>query len=98
MRLDCQISLTSPPLDLLAGSALACVVSGLSTFYSLVDSIWQPKVCAIPDAHLLGLTAGIRGDIRADCFRSCKLSCCRDDCVFLLNFNVQSDIFAVMIA
>ena len=47
---------------------------GLSAFYSLVVSIPQPRVCTIPGAHLLGSTAHIQRNIRADCF--CALVNC----------------------
>jgi len=72
-------------------------LSGLSVFYSLV-SIWQPWVWAIRDAHLLSLTDRIQTDNRSDYFCSCKPRCCRSECVLLLGLNVQSDIFAIVIA
>jgi len=34
----------------------------------------------IPGAHLLGSTARIQRDIRAERFCSCKLCCCRQGC------------------
>ena len=49
-------------------------------------------------AHLLSSTARIQSDIRLYCFSCCKLRCYLAKCVLLLSFNVQSDIFAVMIA
>ena len=58
-------------------AVVTCAVPGLSVFYSLVVSIWKPCVCAIRCAHLLGSTARKERDIRADCFCSCKLRCCR---------------------
>jgi len=63
----------------------------------LVVSIVHPWFCTIPGAHL-GSTARIQRDIRADCFCSCTVRCCRAECVSLVSFNVQSDIFAVIIA
>jgi len=78
-------------------AVVTCAVVGLSVFYCLV-SIRQPWVCAIPGAQLLGSTAGIQRDIRADCFCSSKQRCCTAERVLLLGFKVQSDIFAVMIA
>jgi len=82
----------------LVSAVVTCAVPRLNVFHSLVVSIWQHWVCAIRGAHLLGSPARIQRDIRADCFSSCKLRCCRTDCVLLLGLNVQSDIFAVMIA
>ena len=64
----------------------------------LVVSTWQTWVCTIPGAQLLGSPARIQRDIRADCFRSCELHCCRAECILLRGSNVQPDIFAVMIA
>ena len=77
-------------------AVVICAVPGLSAFYS-VASILQSWVCVIRGVHLLGSTARIQRDIRWDCFCSCKLRCCRAERVLLLEFNVQSDIFAVMI-
>jgi len=79
-------------------AVVTCADPGLSIFYSLVVSIWQLRVCAIPGAHLLGSIARIQRDIRADCFCSCKLRFCRAECVLLLGFNAHSAIFAVLIA
>ena len=73
-------------------------VPGLSVFYSLAASTWQSRVRAIPGAYLLGSTARIHRDVRAHCSCSFELRCCRAECVLLLGFNVQSDIFADMIA
>ena len=126
---------------------LSCAVPGLSWFYSPVASIWQTRVCDIPDAQLQGwklvidkttaqsracfwrcdlrcykpecillpycfhlASLGVRCSRRTpsglDCshskrhsyrlFCSCKLCCCRAECILLLGFNVQ--FFAVMIA
>jgi len=75
---------------------VTCAVPGLSVFYSLVVSSLQPLVCVFRGAHLLGSTARIQRDIRSDCFCSCKLRCRRAECVLLLCFNVQSDIFVVI--
>ena len=55
-------------------------------------------VCAIAGAHFLGLVARNQRDISADCSCSCKLRCCRAECVLFLGFNVQYDIFEVTIA
>jgi len=56
-------------------AVLTCAVPELGVFHSLVFSISQPWVCA----HLLGSTARIQRDIRADCFCSCEVHCCRAD-------------------
>ena len=71
--------------------------SGTECISPLVVSIVHPWFCAFPGAHL-GSTARIQRDISADCFCSCTVRCCRAGCVSLVGFNVQSDIFAVMIA
>jgi len=86
-----------PAAPQLIFAVVICAVPGLSVFYSFVASILQSWVCTIRGVHLLGSTARIQRDIRSDCFCSCKLRCCRAECVLLLDFNVQSDIFAVMI-
>jgi len=79
-------------------AVVTCAVPGLSVFYSLVVSIWQLWMCVIPGSHLLVSTACIQKDIRADCFCSCNLRCCMAECVLLLGFNVQSDLFTVISA
>jgi len=77
---------------------VTCAVPGLSAFYSLVVSIQPTWVCAVRSARLLGSTARMQRDIRSGCFCSCKLRCCRPECVLLLGFNKPCNIFAVMIA
>ena len=57
-------------------------------FYSLVVSIWQSRVCAIPGAHLQGSIARSQSDMRSGCFCNCDLRCGRAECVLLLGFNV----------
>jgi len=81
-----------------AFAVVSYAVPGLSVIHSLVVSIWQPWVCAIYGAHLLGSTACIQRGIYSDYFFSCKLCCCMAKCVILLCLNMQSDIFPVMIA
>ena len=78
-------------------AVVTCAFPGLSVFYSIVVSIQQPWVCAIPGAHLRS-TDCIQRDILADGFCTCELQCCRAECVLYPGFNVQSDIIAVMIA
>ena len=75
-------------------------VSGLRSFYSLVVSIWQPWVCTIPGAHLLGSTALFKETFvhTVSAVDIIGLRCFWSDCVLLPGFNVQSDIFVVMIA
>jgi len=70
-----------------AFAVVTCAVPGLSVFYSLVVSI----------LHFWARVLVFRG-IRSYCFCSCDLRCCTAECVLLVGFNVQSDIFAIMIA
>jgi len=81
-----------------AFAVVSSSIPGMTGFTSLFVYIYQPWVCAIPGAHLLCSTTRIQRDTRADCFCSCTQRCCRAECVSLVGFNVQSDIFAVMIA
>jgi len=52
----------------LVSAVVTCAVPGLSVFHSLVVSIWQHWVCAVRGARLMGSSARIQRDIRADCF------------------------------
>ena len=74
---------------------MTCAVPGLSAFYSLV--CLDLETLDVRHSHL-GSTARIQRDIPADCFWSFKLRCCRGEFVLHPGFNVQSDIFAAMIA
>ena len=63
----------------------------------LQDSILQTGVCASRSSHTLSmLHYCIRKDISAASFCSGKLLGRSDDCVLLLCFNAQPDIFPVM--
>ena len=68
-------------------AVVSCALPGLIEFYSPVASVWQTKVCAIRGAYLLGSTARMQKNIRADCFCRCKLRCSRAECVLLLGFK-----------
>ena len=59
----------------------------------------NPWVCAIRSAEPMGSTARIQRDIGADCFCSCNRAVAGLTVLYsLIGFNVQSDIFAVLIA
>ena len=60
-----------------------CAVAGLCVFYSSVYFDHSTASVLFQAQHLLGSSARIRRDIRADGFCSCELRCYRVECLLL---------------